>query len=442
MRSWLIALALTSLPWMAQQAVPETATLLASAISRHDLAWQLSEPDEVKGVVGAPDAEDTRRDGGMEVRSWHYGESVEVFFVRQFGSTAPFVLAGARNGTRRLGPEPGGRLVLRNLADLSKLRPFTGLQNVDASRLDLRNEEARLRNMTFDTRTVWPPADRLPPGFDPTALLPDGKNPGLGIRALHARGIDGRGVTIGVVDQPLLDHVETRGRLTMVARLDVDGVPPQMHGPAVASLAAGASSGVAPRAHVAYVAIPMWKTQQDNALYINALERLLEWTADGQARVRVVSISWGEFESAAGADRWRALLAKAESQGVFVITCDLSGSRLEYGMLAPLPGGNRDQPEAYVKGSYGSGLLVPGDGRTYAHHEGAEDYAYGPKGGMSWGAPYVAGVAALGFQVNPDLTPARIRAYLMRSATKMPYGSVINPAAFVRLCQDDPDRAR
>jgi len=442
MRSWLLALALTALPGLPQETVSPPATRLTGAIARHDLAWQLSEPDEVKAVLGPPLADETGRDGGMELRIWRYAGSVAVFFVRQPGTSAPFVLAGARDGDRRLGPEPGSRLTLRTTADLSKLRPFTGLQNVDASGLDLRSEGDRLRSLTFDTRTLWPPADRLPPGFDPAAVLRDGKDPGLRVRALNARGIDGRNVTIGVIDQPLVDHVETRGRLITVARIDVDGVPPQMHGSAVVSLAAGASSGVAPRAEVAYIAIPMWKAQTDNTLYIDALDRLLSWNDARRARLRVVSISWGGFDRAARASEWRALVAKAESQGVLVVTCDITGGGLEYGLLAPVPGGNRDQPDAYVKGSYGGGLLVPGDGRTYAHHEGAEDYGYAPKGGLSWGAPYLAGVAALGLQVNPNLTPARIRAYLVRSATQMPYGDVINPEAFVRMCQDDPDRER
>ena len=51
----------------------------------------------------------------------------------------------------------------------------------------------------------------------------------------------------------------------------------------------------------------------------------------------------------------------------------------------------------------------------------------------------LAGIAALGFQVNPNLTPARVRAYLVKSATKMPYVQIVNPEAFVKVCREDPD---
>ncbi len=423
-----------------------SAARFATSVKGHELAWQLSEPDEVKAILGAPATDETRRDGGMEVRLWTYSDSFTVAFVREFGSKNPFVLFAARDGEREFRMAAGERLALRTAADLAKLRPFSGLQNVDLSRLDLRQEDARLRDLTFDTRTIWPPAGRLPAGFDPAALLRDGKNPGLGLRALHARGVDGRGVTIGIIDQPLLPgHAEvTGGRLNVIAELDVAGRPPQMHGPAVSSLAAGTSVGVAPGANIAYVSMAMWKSSQGNGLYVQALDRILELNRqrDPKDRVRVVSISYGAFSTAPQAEEWRAALARAEADGLLIISCDLGGTQLDYGMLKPLPGGDREKAEGYTKGNYGKGLLVPADGRTYAHSEGANDYIYGPTGGMSWAAPYLAGLAALGFQVNPNLTPARIRTYLVRSATTMPYGNVVNPAAFVQMCREDPERAR
>jgi hypothetical protein len=48
------------------------------------------------------------------------------------------------------------------------------------------------------------------------------------------------------------------------------------------------------------------------------------------------------------------------------------------------------------------------------------------------------GLAALGFQTNPRLTPAQLRTYLLKSATEMPYGHVVNPTAFLALCAADP----
>ncbi len=441
MRLSILSLAIVVLCAFSPQTTPPAASpaRLLAAVDAGQLAWQLSEPEEVAASLGEPQAKETSRDGGMEVLAWSYGPTFTVFFARRTGTSAPFVLNRARDGERWLMLPEGSQLRLRTVADLAKLPPFTGLQNVDVSKLDLGTEERRLRELTFDSRTTWPPADRLPKDFEPAALLREGTNPGLGVRALHAKGIDGRGVTIGIIDQPLRpSHVEIAGRLDVVAELEVTGFGPQMHGPAVTSLAAGTTCGVAPKARVRYVSMAMWKGPSGNQIYIDALERLLAANLGGKDRVRAVSISSGAYDGAPQAAEWRAALARAEAAGVLVITCDPAVTPLAFGLLKPLPGGDRERPDGYVKGSYGRGLLVPGDGRTFAHTLGDRDYVFGPTGGMSWGAPYLAGLAALGFQVNPTLTPARVRDYLVKSATKMAYGDVVNPAAFVEMCRNDP----
>ena len=425
---------------LALQTVPSPHSKLAAAIKVGSLVWQFSGPEEVKALLGAPQREEKQPDGGVEILLYHYDSGLVVLFGRETGSSAPFGLLGYQNGEVRVLRRSEEPLVLRKATDLAKLRPFTGLQNVDASRTDLKAEGARLRAMPFDTLTLWPPKDKLPEGFDPSAILTAGRNPGLGLRALHANRKDGRGVDIAIIDQPLVfDHVETEGRLHMVAELDVKDHPPEMHGPGVSSLAAGRTCGVAPGANLYYITMPMWKSQAGNHYYIQALERLLELNRSKTAFIRAVSISYGEFTSAPQADVWKALLSRAEREGILVITCDEDASRLSYGLLRPLPGGDREKPEGYALGTIGGDLLVPGEGRTFASHLGRVVYSYSPQSGLSWAAPWLVGLAALGFQTNPKLTPAQVRTYLMRSATEMSYGRVVNPAVFLELCAADPD---
>ncbi len=423
-----------------QVAAPTPAERLETALRKGALAWQFSGPEDIRSLLGAPMGEETRPDGGMEWLSWIYGPDLTVIFGRQREGKAPHGLFGFGKGEAWTRRDPKEPLRLRSAHDLARLNPFTGLKGVDASSADLRGAGASLRAMPFDTETRWPGKDALPKDFDPAALLKAGRNPGLGLRALHAQGIDGRGVDIAIIDQPLVpDHAETAGRLHMAAELDVKGVPPQMHGPAVSSLAAGSTCGAAPGARLFYVSQPAWKAREGNGYYIQGLEHLLDLNRSGKAKIRVVSISYGGFSSAPQAEIWTALLKRAEAEGVLVITCDLQANGLPYGLLSPVPGGDRDKPEGYTKGNLGRGLLVPGDGRTYASPVGPQAFAYDPTGGMSWGAPWIAGLAAMGFQTNPALTPTRVRAYLQRSATSMPYGTVANPTAFLALCKADPD---
>lgn len=56
-------------------------------------------------------------------------------------------------------------------------------------------------------------------------------------------------------------------------------------------------------------------------------------------------------------------------------------------------------------------------------------------GGLSGGAPYIAGVIALGLQVNTNVSPALIRECLYSTGTPFKRGWIINPAAFLeKVC--------
>jgi hypothetical protein len=127
------------------------------------------------------------------------------------------------------------------------------IRSCDLSSLDLAGRLNDLVHASFDSRTIWPA--RLPAGFDPAATMALGKNPGLGIRALHARGVTGRGVGIAIIDQALLtDHAEYGNRLKLYEEIHQMPSDAQMHAPAVASIAVGSSVGVAPEADLYFIA--------------------------------------------------------------------------------------------------------------------------------------------------------------------------------------------
>ncbi len=56
-------------------------------------------------------------------------------------------------------------------------------------------------------------------------------------------------------------------------------------------------------------------------------------------------------------------------------------------------------------------LLAPASGRTVAEDTEfiRRTYSYWGQGGCSWSIPYVAGVAALGWQADPELTAAQVK---------------------------------
>jgi len=332
------------------------------------------------------------------------------------------------------------QIVLRNEDDLNRFDSFWGYANVSLACLDLREHIELLEKMTFDSLTVWPESDKLPKGFDPATLLEEGKNPGLGVRSLHEQGIDGRRVTIAIVDQPLLrNHQEYVDRLVEYEPIGLTTafISPQMHGSPVSSIAVGKTCGVAPKASLRYFAFQMWTP--DNKPFNYVVNKLIDFNKDRDIseRIRVVSISTGMFSHQANYDRWQETLARAENNGVLVITCD--PAFLRYGTLALIPGRDRDKPSIYRRGKYyhsDSVLFIPAGNRTIASYRGPDVYTYDRTGGMSWAAPYMAGLAALAYQVKPDIDPKTIVDLWLKTATQTDVGSIINPVGFIEAVRN------
>jgi hypothetical protein len=271
----------------------------------------------------------------------------------------------------------------------------------------------------------------LPRDFDPIRRLENARNPGLGIRALHAQGIDGRGVAIAIIDQPLLEgHDEYRQAGIKVVSIDVEGMPPQMHGPYVAGFAIGKTLGAAPKAELHFFATPMWKPT--NAHFVRALDMILQENASSGNPIRVVSISTGMFPQYPDYPEWQKALERAEAAGVLVLSCARNPS-FPLGMLARREEGDADRPEGWKRGIYfeEGGLLVPAGGRTHAGLAAKDCYVFDPQGGFSAVPPTLAGICALALQVNPGLTLAQIRLGLIQTAWKTEEGPVVNPAALV-----------
>jgi hypothetical protein len=138
------------------------------------------------------------------------------------------------------------------LADFDPNVPETwqlDLRCSNLTKLDLSQSGEDLLYADFDSKTQWPPADKMPPDFDWQKIMEVSKDPGLGLRALHAQGITGKNIGIAILDQTLLvDHIEYIDQLQLYEEPEKRdrGIWSSMHGPAVASIAVGKTVGVAP----------------------------------------------------------------------------------------------------------------------------------------------------------------------------------------------------
>lgn len=415
----------------------ELLSKIKQGIESGKIAYKLTETEEILNLLGSPKKERERRDGGMLLLEYIYPQ-LSVLFGKMRDRSAPFTLINITFSGKRVDIGENRKIVLRHEGDLSKFDTFWGFQDVSLAKLDLRDKEQLLRSMTFDSLTEWPSASRLPSGFTPAEMIEEGKIPGLRIKTLHEQGIDGRGVGLAIIDQKLLlGHEEYT---EAIVRYDASGLRKtshQMHGPPVASIAVGKNLGVAPAAELTYFAVPTW--ENDNLHYVKAIQKIfkLNEILPEKEKIRVISISDGAFVYQKNYDKWEEVLSLAEKQGIYIVTCDRAV--LKYGTLSLIPGKDPDFPESYKLGAYyyeDDLIRIPTGNRTIASHRGDNVYTYEVYGGMSWGAPYLAGLAALAFQVDPNIIPEDITKYFLETVSQTPAGPVVNPMEFINRVRE------
>jgi serine protease AprX len=418
------------------------ADIISQAAAEGKLAYKLATPDELKSLLGPAENEDIKRDGGMEKLELKY-PGVQVTFSRMRGYSTPFTLLWINVKGKWIDTGQTRQVVLNNEDDLKKFDPFWGFAGISLEKLNLRNYAELLAEMPFDSRTKWPDSDKLPDDFNPVRLLDEGKNPGLGIRSLHKQGIDGRGIGIAILDQPLLkDHIEYKNQLVLYEKKHLLDMAPAMHGAPLASIAVGKNCGVAPKALLYYFAMRM-TAMPDNKIYCNIIDKIIKMNEEAGAseKIRVVSISTGTFRQQKNYELWKETLKKAEQNGILVVTC--SGDWLRYGTLKLIPGMDRDNPLSYIPGKYSTSndvLLVPTSNKTTASHHGPEIYTYDTEGGMSSAAPYLAGLAALAYQVNPEIKSKQIVELLQETAAQTNVGAIVQPEKFIEAVRKNQSR--
>ena len=352
--------------------------------------------------------------------------------------------------------------------DLDSENPFQiDYRSSNLSELDLTQSLDGLLYSDFDTQTVWPPAERLPVGFDPQKIMELGKDPGLGVRKLHAQGITGLGVGIAIIDQPMLvDHQEYISQLKFYEEINVDpSIGSQMHGPAVASIAVGETVGVAPEADLYFIAgWPGTFTSAGNfvydfSYYAKAVRRILEINKSlpHSHKIRVISISVGWGSDMKGYADMVTAVNEAKKAGIFVVSMSIHDTygwnMMGMGRSAladpndfgsyTIPGflsGESFDPK-YFSSDY---LLIPMDARTTASPTGNKDYVFYSVGGMSWTAPYLAGVYALACQIDPKITPEKFWSIALQTGRttqiehngeQFSFGVILDPQELIAALQ-------
>lgn len=347
--------------------------------------------------------------------------------------------------------------------------PFqVDLRSVDLKDLDLSKSKDDLLFADFDSKTKWPAADKMPADFDWQKVMETGKDPGLGVRALHEQGITGKGVGIAIIDQPMLvEHVEYADQLRHYDEINImRNTESQMHGPAVASIAVGRTVGVAPEANLYYIATFAFDQSsfdpenpaRDFHSMAEAVLRIVDLNQQlpEDQKIRVLSMSIGWSPEEAGYEEMTAAVDKAKAAGIFVVSSSLSETYgLNFHGLGREPLSDPNEFQSYQPGSWwqeyfyeaglpGDTLLVPMDARTTASPTGTEDYVYYRQGGWSWSIPYLAGMYALAAQAKPEITPEEFWEAALKTGRTIQlqhdgkdheFGVILDPQALIEALQ-------
>lgn len=327
------------------------------------------------------------------------------------------------------------------------------LRSSDLTTFDLSKSRDDLLYASFDSKTQWPPADKMPADFDWKQIMEIGKDPGLGIRNLHDQGNTGKGIGIAIIDQVLLtDHIEFKDRIRLYEEADdIVGGRSSMHGPAVASIAVGNTVGIAPEADLYFIATE----ESGNPSYIaNLIRRVIEINEmlPAERKIRVLSISRGWMPDEKGYEEIVSAMKEATAAGIFVISSSLSEIYgLNFQGLGREPFTDPNQFHSYEPGLWwqerfyqqglpANTLLVSMDSRTTASPTGTEDYVFYREGGWSWSIPYIAGMYALAAQVKPDITPEEFwetalqtgkTIQLQHDGKEYDFGVILDPQALI-----------
>ena len=332
-----------------------------------------------------------------------------------------------------------------NPSGINPINEFDDVRSENLSQYDFSDRPELIPTLTFNSQTIWPGTNKMPLSCDPNVIMTNSMNPGLGVRQLHQQGITGAGINVAIIDQPMyLDHPEYAGKIAAYYDTGCGGESSSMHGPAVASLLAGVNCGTAPGARIYYAAVPSWTG--DAAYYADAIDWII---AQNQAlpaseKIRVISVS--AAPSGAGSPftynqaMWDDACARAEAANILVLDCT---SHRGFIGRCWYDSNNPEDVTGCTPGAPGQigfdaeDILVPCSVRTTAQHydyHGLNSYIYWGRGGLSWSIPYCAGVLAMGWQINPELTGQQMRELLFESAYITNEGAkIINPPAFIDL---------
>ncbi len=324
------------------------------------------------------------------------------------------------------------------LGTIESIYGFSGkdVSDKDFSQLSLD----RISEISFDTNTIW--GNNLPKGYNPESQLETGKDPGLQLRKLHNDGYTGKGISVAVIDKPILNSNKEFDEHNFIYTEVEANTKLHFHGISCASIIAGKNCGVAPEAKLYFFAVPDNGKNFEN--YDIAIDKIIELnqTLETKDKIRIVSISDGLNFDDSRLEKWEKTVLKAADDDIMVIYSNNVGDQFIQGGCPPYKDKNNPSnyeiAKAYKDINFNdkSKIIIPGDFRTTANNQSYDGYTYYGQGGWSWAIAYFAGLCTLGLQINSNFTYEQLQQTLENTKSQTSDGYyVVNPVEYINALE-------
>ncbi|NQU80365.1 MAG: S8/S53 family peptidase [Bacteroidetes bacterium] len=304
-----------------------------------------------------------------------------------------------------------------------------------------------IKKLSFNRLTMWNTVNKELS----EKVLEFGAFNGNDIEELHNNGITGKGVNVAIIDQNLAgEHPEFQGKIAEYHDMGCNqpGTSGSMHGPAVTSILVGENLGTAPGAKVYYYAAPSWTG--DGKYYADALLEIIEKNTElaPSEKIKVVSVSAAPGGKGSpfnkNLDLWQIAVEEAEKVDILILDCTFENSIIGPGYfeldkqkkIQHIVSGWPNNRQFHTQEGK---VTVPSSYRTVAEEylSGEYGYYYTATGGLSWSIPYAAGVCAMAWQINPNITSLQMKEIIFNTAyTTERNDRVINPKAIIRAAKE------
>lgn len=293
---------------------------------------------------------------------------------------------------------------------------YRDLSNYDFTKVD----KEHLLKVPFNSSTIFPIVEKMPKGFYPLEIIAFAKNPFMGIKELHKRGVNGEGICVATIDFGFQDekHIEFANANIEIVDLFKD-TGYHFHATGVLANLCGENIGFAPKVRVLHYNTYQGYGEEVDKATLTILKDILKRIKDGE-KIRAVNISAPLLRNKklqsliSDQESWQKLrdeqvvpfmnvIEELKLLGCEVISSerfskDFSCSKINFHTSEVV------QPDWISFKSYSDKMTFISGGKVIPEFLSKEGYKYEPNGSVSWSIPQAVGLYALVLQINSNVT--------------------------------------